>query len=646
MPFGHSKKRTKIRDHSAETNLFLRRALFSFLVILVLVAILLVTLSHLQLTNFGYYKTKSNNNRIEIIPIPPNRGIIYDRNGIPLAINKTIYQLNIVPDRIINLTQQFDELKQLVNLTDDEIEQFQKDRRNYRAHRPVPLKNNLTDLEIARFMVNQHRFPYLNITGTQHRYYPYGTSMTHVLGYVSKINNQDKERLEEENRTTDYVGTLNIGKIGIERFYETMLHGYPGYEEVEVNSRGRIVRQLNHQPAQAGDDLYLTIDIELQRYIEKLLDKRRAAVVAIDPNNGEVLALVSSPSYDPNLFVDGISSTQYNMLLTNPDKPLFNRAMLGAYPPASTVKPFIAVAALSEGIISPKTQINDVGWWQLPGTDKRYRDWLRWGRGKVGVERSIEESVDTFYYQVAYDMGIDRLHKWMTLFGYGEKTGIDLSPSEESRAIMPNRDWKLQRYKQSWLQGDTIPVGIGQGYWTATPLQMAKSLTTLINDGKTYTPHILQYKKSDLLDNELPPQKDNYYVETVNELMSVNPHYWQLAKNGMNKVMFGTRGTARKVYAGATYNAAGKSGTAQVYGLKSDEKYDANAIPEHLRDHALFIAYAPYEKPKIALALVVENGGSGSSNGGAIARRILDYYLLGDESTTISDEILNMQQGD
>lgn len=646
MPFGHSKKRTKIRDHSAETNLFLRRALFSFLVILVLVAILLVTLSHLQLTNFGYYKTKSNNNRIEIIPIPPNRGIIYDRNGIPLAINKTIYQLNIVPDRIINLTQQFDELKQLVNLTDDEIEQFQKDRRNYRAHRPVPLKNNLTDLEIARFMVNQHRFPYLNITGTQHRYYPYGTSMTHVLGYVSKINNQDKERLEEENRTTDYVGTLNIGKIGIERFYETILHGYPGYEEVEVNSRGRIVRQLNHQPAQAGDDLYLTIDIELQRYIEKLLDKRRAAVVAIDPNNGEVLALVSSPSYDPNLFVDGISSTQYNMLLTNPDKPLFNRAMLGAYPPASTVKPFIAVAALSEGIISPKTQINDVGWWQLPGTDKRYRDWLRWGRGKVGVERSIEESVDTFYYQVAYDMGIDRLHKWMTLFGYGEKTGIDLSPSEESRAIMPNRDWKLQRYKQSWLQGDTIPVGIGQGYWTATPLQMAKSLTTLINDGKTYTPHILQYKKSDLLDNELPPQKDNYYVETVNELMSVNPHYWQLAKNGMNKVMFGTRGTARKVYAGATYNAAGKSGTAQVYGLKSDEKYDANAIPEHLRDHALFIAYAPYEKPKIALALVVENGGSGSSNGGAIARRILDYYLLGDESTTISDEILNMQQGD
>lgn len=646
MPFGHSKKRTKIRDHSAETNLFLRRALFSFLVILVLVAILLVTLSHLQLTNFGYYKTKSNNNRIEIIPIPPNRGIIYDRNGIPLAINKTIYQLNIVPDRIINLTQQFDELKQLVNLTDDEIEQFQKDRRNYRAHRPVPLKNNLTDLEIARFMVNQHRFPYLNITGTQHRYYPYGTSMTHVLGYVSKINNQDKERLEEENRTTDYVGTLNIGKIGIERFYETILHGYPGYEEVEVNSRGRIVRQLNHQPAQAGDDLYLTIDIELQRYIEKLLDKRRAAVVAIDPNNGEVLALVSSPSYDPNLFVDGISSTQYNMLLTNPDKPLFNRAMLGAYPPASTVKPFIAVAALSEGIISPKTQINDVGWWQLPGTDKRYRDWLRWGRGKVGVERSIEESVDTFYYQVAYDMGIDRLHKWMTLFGYGEKTGIDLSPSEESRAIMPNRDWKLQRYKQSWLQGDTIPVGIGQGYWTATPLQMAKSLTTLINDGKTYTPHILQYKKSDLLDNELPPQKDNYYVETVNELMSVNPHYWQLAKNGMNKVMFGSRGTARKVYAGATYNAAGKSGTAQVYGLKSDEKYDANAIPEHLRDHALFIAYAPYEKPKIALALVVENGGSGSSNGGAIARRILDYYLLGDESTTISDEILNMQQGD
>jgi len=611
-----------------------------------MVVILLVTLAHLQILSFGYYNTKSNNNRIEIIPIPPNRGIIYDRNGVPLAINNTIYQLNIIPDKISNLNQQLDELKTLVNLTDEEIENFQKERRGYKAHRPVPLKDNLTEKEIAKFVVNQHRFPFVNITGTQHRYYPYGKTLTHVLGYVSKINNQDKARLEEEDKLSDYVGTLNIGKIGIERFYEDMLHGSPGYEEVEVNNRGKIVRQLNHNPPVAGEDIYLTIDLNLQRYIENLLGDRRAAVVAIDPNTGEVLALVSSPSYDPNLFVGGISSAKYNALLEDPNKPLYNRATLGTYPPASTVKPFIAVSALSEGVITPKTIVSDPGYWQLPGTEKRYRDWLRWGHGKVDVVKSIEESVDTYYYQVAYDLGIDRLHYWMLKFGYGQRTGIDISKSEESVAILPNREWKMSRHKQPWLPGDTIPVGIGQGYWTTTPLQMAKALTIMINNGKTYTPHLLKQKRSTMLDNELPQPMSKPMVEDTSLTQLVDPKYWQIAKEGMYKVMFGSRGTARKVYADATYKAAGKSGTAQVYGLKADDVYNANNIPEHLRDHALFIAYAPYDKPTIALAIVLENGGGGSTNGGAIAKRILDYYLLGDESTKISEAILNMRQGD
>lgn len=611
-----------------------------------MVVILLVTLAHLQILSFGYYNTKSNNNRIEIIPIPPNRGIIYDRNGVPLAINNTIYQLNIIPDKISNLNQQLDELKTLVNLTDEEIENFQKERRGYKAHRPVPLKDNLTEKEIAKFVVNQHRFPFVNITGTQHRYYPYGKTLTHVLGYVSKINNQDKARLEEEDKLSDYVGTLNIGKIGIERFYEDMLHGSPGYEEVEVNNRGKIVRQLNHNPPVAGEDIYLTIDLNLQRYIENLLGDRRAAVVAIDPNTGEVLALVSSPSYDPNLFVGGISSAKYNALLEDPNKPLYNRATLGTYPPASTVKPFIAVSALSEGVITPKTIVSDPGYWQLPGTEKRYRDWLRWGHGKVDVVKSIEESVDTYYYQVAYDLGIDRLHYWMLKFGYGQRTGIDISKSEESVAILPNREWKMSRHKQPWLPGDTIPVGIGQGYWTTTPLQMAKALTIMINNGKTYTPHLLKQKRSTMLDNELPQPMTKPMVEDTSLTQLVDPKYWQIAKEGMYKVMFGSRGTARKVYADATYKAAGKSGTAQVYGLKADDVYNANNIPEHLRDHALFIAYAPYDKPTIALAIVLENGGGGSTNGGAIAKRILDYYLLGDESTKISEAILNMRQGD
>lgn len=608
--------------------------------------ILLISLAHLQIFSYGYYNTKSNNNRIEIIPIPPNRGIIYDRNGTPLAINNTIYQLNIIPDKIDDLNSQLDELKSLVNVTDEDIENFQKERRNYKTHRPVPLKNNLTEKEIAKFVVNQHHFPFVNITGTQHRYYPYAKVLTHVVGYVSKINNQDKIRLEEQDKVSEYIGTPNIGKIGIERFYEDLLHGTPGYEEVEVNNRGKIIRQLNHNPPQAGEDIYLTIDLNLQLYIEKLLNGRRAAVVAIDPNNGEVLALISSPSYDPNLFVDGISSIKYNELLDDPNKPLFNRAMLGAYPPASTVKPFISVAALSEGVITPRTITYDPGYWQLPGTEKRYRDWMRWGHGKVDVVKAIEESVDTFFYQVAYDLGIDRLSFWMNKFGYGERSGIDLSPNEESRALLPNREWKQNRYKQSWLPGDTIPVGIGQGYWTATPLQMAKALTILINEGKSYTPHLLMHKKSDLLDEQLPPLIQQPLIEDNNLEQLVTPKYWQLAKEGMYKVMFGSRGTARKVYDGTPYKAAGKSGTAQVYGLKADEIYNADKVSEYLRDHALFIAYAPYDKPKIALAVILENSGSGSTQGGAIAKKILDYYLLGDESTQIAESILNMRQGD
>lgn len=611
-----------------------------------MVIVLLSKLAHLQIFSYGYYNTKSNNNRIEIIPIPPNRGIIYDRNGVALATNNTIYQLNIIPDKIRNLNEQLEQLKSIVNLTDEDIENFQKERLNYKSHRAVPLKYNLTQEEIAHFVVNQHLYPYVNITGTQHRYYPYGSALTHVLGYVSKINGQDKIRLEEQNKITEYVGTNNIGKIGIERFYEDLLHGQPGYEEVEVNNRGRIVRLLNHHDPEAGEDVYLTIDLKLQLYIQKLLEGRRAAVVALDPNNGEVLALVSSPSYDPNLFVDGISSTKYKELLNDPKKPLFNRTMLGSYPPASTVKPFLAVSALSEGVITPKTVVYDPGYWQLPGTTKRFRDWMRWGHGKVDTTKSIEESVDTFYYQVAYDLGIDRINYWMKKFGFGERSGIDLSPNEETRAVLPNRDWKKSRYKQSWLQGDTIPVGIGQGYWTATPLQMAKALTILVNEGIVYTPHLLLKKKSDVLDTALPKQNKPLPIEDSSLVNLISKNNWQIAKQGMYRVMFGSRGTARKVYADAQYKAAGKSGTAQVYGLKNDEIYNADSIPEHLRDHALFIAYAPFDKPKIVLAIVLENGGGGSTNGGAVAKHILDYYLLGIESTNLETTDSSIRRDD
>lgn len=599
-------------------------------------------MADLQIANFSYYSTKSNNNRIETIPIPPSRGMIYDRNGTPLAINNITYQLNIIPDKTKNLNEQFEQLKKIVDLTDEDIENFQKERLNYRSHRPVPLKENLTKEQIARFVVDQHRFPFVSIVKIQHRYYPYGASLTHILGYISKINANDKKRLEEQNKTSNYVATLNIGKMGVERYYEDVLHGTAGYEKVEVNSRGRIVRLLEQHPPQAGEDIYLSINLKLQQYIEQLLVGRKAAVVAIDPNNGEILAMVSSPSYDSNDFVGGISSAKYNELLHDPNKPLFNRALLGAYPPASTVKPFISIAALSEGIITPKSIIYDPGSWQLPNSERRYRDWLRSGHGNVDVLKALEESVDTYFYQVAYDLGIDRLNLWMTKFGYGQRTGIDISPNEEARAVLPSREWKIRRHKKPWLQGDTIPVGIGQGYWTTTPIQMAKALTTLINNGKTYTPHFLLYKKSDILNsNENHPEINPTKYEEPNGLIDVKSNYWDLVKEGMHKVMFGSRGTARKIYLGTQYQAAGKSGTAQVYGLKENESYNAHKIPEHLRDHALFIAYAPYDKPKIALAIVLENGGGGSSNGGAVARKILDFYLLGDDSKELNNSSSN-----
>ena len=568
--------------------------------------------------------------------------MIYDRNGTPLAINNITYQLNIIPDKTKNLNEQFEQLKKIVDLTDEDIENFQKERLNYRSHRPVPLKENLTKEQIARFVVDQHRFPFVSIVKIQHRYYPYGASLTHILGYISKINANDKKRLEEQNKTSNYVATLNIGKMGVERYYEDVLHGTAGYEKVEVNSRGRIVRLLEQHPPQAGEDIYLSINLKLQQYIEQLLVGRKAAVVAIDPNNGEILAMVSSPSYDSNDFVGGISSAKYNELLHDPNKPLFNRALLGAYPPASTVKPFISIAALSEGIITPKSIIYDPGSWQLPNSERRYRDWLRSGHGNVDVLKALEESVDTYFYQVAYDLGIDRLNLWMTKFGYGQRTGIDISPNEEARAVLPSREWKIRRHKKPWLQGDTIPVGIGQGYWTTTPIQMAKALTTLINNGKTYTPHFLLYKKSDILNsNENHPEINPTKYEEPNGLIDVKSNYWDLVKEGMHKVMFGSRGTARKIYLGTQYQAAGKSGTAQVYGLKENESYNAHKIPEHLRDHALFIAYAPYDKPKIALAIVLENGGGGSSNGGAVARKILDFYLLGDDSKELNNSSSN-----
>ncbi|MCC8373594.1 MULTISPECIES: peptidoglycan DD-transpeptidase MrdA [Photorhabdus] len=619
-------KRTPFRDYTAESALFARRALVAFIIILVLTGILMANLYHLQITRHEDYQTRSNENRIKLVPIAPSRGIIYDRNGTPLALNRTIYQLEIIPEKVEHLEQTLNDLRNVIDLTDEDIANFEKERKRSRRFTSIPLKTSLDHIQVARFAVNQYRFPGFEIKGYQRRFYPYGSALTHIIGYVAKINDKDVERLDKEGILPNYAATHDIGKLGIERYYETVLHGKTGYEEVEVNNRGRVIRQLHEQPPQAGQDIYLTIDLELQIYIEKLLTTSRAAVVVSDPRNGEILALVSNPSYDPNLFVNGISNKSYQELLNNPDRPLINRATQGIYPPASTVKPFITVAALSTGVINKNTTIFDPGWWQLPGSEKRYRDWKRWGHGSLNAHRAIVESADTFFYQVAYDMGIDRLSEWMTKFGYGEHTGIDLA--EERTGIMPTREWKQRKYKKPWYQGDTIPVGIGQGYWTATPIQLVKALTTLINDGNVKTPHLLLSKK---LKGEMIPYQQ---IENI-QIGDIHSGYWELAKNGMYGVANLPNGTGHKSFIGTPYKAAAKSGTAQVY---SYETYNASKIAEHLRDHKLMIAFAPYENPTVALSIILENGGAGPAVG-TLVRQILDHVLLGDNNTTLPNAV-------
>lgn len=621
-------QRTPFRDHTAESVLFIRRALIAFGVIVILTSILVTNLYHLQIVRHEDYQTRSNDNRIKLVPIAPSRGIIYDRRGTQLALNSTFYQLEIVPEKVSNLQETLDNLRNVVDLTDEDITNFEKERKRSRRFTSIALKTQLNEVQVARFAVNQYRFPGLEVKSYQRRSYPYGSALTHVIGYVAKINDKDVERLDKEGLLPNYAASHDIGKLGIERYYEDVLHGKTGYEEVEVNSRGRVIRQLHEQPPQAGRDIYLTIDLELQIYIEKLLTTSRAAVVVTDPRNGEILALVSNPSYDSNLFVNGISNKDYQALLNNPDRPLINRTTQGLYPPASTVKPFISVAALSEKVITPNTTIFDPGWWQLPGSEKRYRDWKRWGHGKLNVSKSIIESADTFFYQVAYDMGIDRISEWMGRFGFGDYTGIDLA--EERSGIMPTREWKQKRYKKPWYQGDTIPVGIGQGYWTATPIQMSKALMTLINDGQVKTPHLLYGTK---LGNAMVPYED----KETKQIGDINSGFWELTKHGMYGVANAPNGTGRRSFIGTPYKAAAKSGTAQVF---SYETYNASKLAEHLRDHKLMIAYAPYDKPTIAVAIILENGGAGPAVGD-IVRQIFDHVLLGDNRTEVAVSATN-----
>ncbi|EID4417781.1 penicillin-binding protein 2 [Vibrio vulnificus] len=625
------KRRTTIRDYQAEARLFANRALVAFFGIVALMGVLVTNLYNIQVNQYQDYKTRSNDNRIKVVPIAPNRGLIYDRNGVLLAENRPVFDLEITPEKVKNMDATIAQLQTLFEITPEQIERFHRERKRTRRFKSVPILNQLTEKQVAVFSVNQYRFPGVEVSGTLKRYYPYGEILTHVIGYVSRINDRDMQRLSDEGKEANYQATRDIGKLGIEKFYEDMLHGTAGYQEVEVNSRGRVIRTLKFVPPVPGKDIVLNIDIKLQTYVHQLLDGRRGSAIVLDPKDNGILAMVSSPSYDPNAFVHGISGKGYSDLLNDKNRPLVNRSTLGIYPPASTVKPFIAVSALQEGVVTPNTTRNDPGYWRIPNSDTRpFRDWLRWGHGRVNLVQSIEESVDTFFYQIAYDMGIDRLSNWMSMFGFGDYTGIDIF--EESKANMPTRDWKMSRHKTPWYKGDTIPVGIGQGYWTATPMQLAKATSVLVNEGNVAAPHLLRatIENGEAFDSRVLSD----YV-TYPPIQNVPDRYWNLAKEGMRLVNHGKKGTARRSFTGMSYMTAGKSGTAQVFGLAEDQEYNADELAEHLRDHALFTGFAPFDDPKIIVTIVLENAGGGSSNGAPVARRIFDKVLLDKDSDEV-----------
>ncbi|WP_428776338.1 penicillin-binding protein 2 [Vibrio sp.] len=619
--------RSRIRDYQEEARLYKSRAMVAFGAIVLLMGTLVANLYNIQVNQYQDYKTRSNDNRIKIVPIAPNRGLIYDRNGVLLAENRPVFNLEIIPEKVADMAETIAGLQTILTITPEQIERFERERRQTRRFKSVPLLTQLTEQQVAKFSVNQHKFPGVSVTANLKRYYPYGEVLTHVIGYVSRINDRDVQRLVREDKDANYQATRDIGKLGIERFYEDMLHGTAGYQEVEVNSRGRVIRVLKYVPPIPGKDLVLNLDIEMQLFVHQLMRERRGSAIVLDPNDNGVLAMVSSPSYDPNAFVHGISGKAYRELLNDKNRPLVNRATLGIYPPASTIKPFMAVAALKEGVITPNTVRNDPGYWRIPNSKtKPFRDWLRWGHGKVDVTKSIEESVDTFFYQVAYDMGIDRISRWMMLFGFGDFSGIDIH--EESKANMPTREWKMARHRTPWYQGDTIPVGIGQGYWTATPIQLAKATSVLVNHGKVTAPHLL---RATIENGQKFDSQQLEEIETYPPISNVSKRYWDIALNGMRLVNHGKKGTARRAFHNAKYVSGGKSGTAQVFGLAEDQEYNADELAEHLRDHALFTGFAPFDAPKYVATVVLENAGGGSSNGGPFVKKIFDYALLGEK---------------
>jgi penicillin-binding protein 2 len=609
-----------LRDQRRELNVFRTRLIVAGLAALTAFGVLFARFVWLQVVQREHYHTLAEANRISVVPVVPNRGIIRDRNGEVLAANYSAYTLEITPSKAGNVERAIDELAQVIEVAPRDRRRFKRLMEESKNFESLPIRTRLTEEEVARFAVNRYRFPGFEIKARLFRSYPHGEVASHAIGYIGRINEADLRRIERDGASTNYKGTDHIGKLGIEGAYEKELHGVTGSEQVEIDAGGRAIRSLARAEPQSGNNLVVTLDIHLQRVAEEAFQDYRGALVALDPKTGDVLALVSKPGFDPNLFVDGIDPQNWDALNNSPDKPLNNRALRGQYPPGSTIKPFMALAALATGKRTPEYTISDPGQWMLPGVSRPFRDWKKGGHGMVNLHRSIVVSCDTYYYGLANDLGVDAIHRFMTPFGFGSKTGLDIDG--ELPGLQPSSDWKWQRYKQKWYAGDTISVGIGQGYWLATPMQLAMATATLANGGTPVRPRLVRAVQDARTQEvrELPVRSG--------DPLDFKPEHVALVKAAMIDV---TRpgGTAVRAAQGAPYLVAGKTGTAQVVGMKAGEKYDESRVKERHRDHALFIAYAPADDPKIALALLVENGGHGGSTAAPIAREVLDFHLLG-----------------
>ena len=612
-------RRDTLKNPEQELRIFRVRALLAVLVVIVLTSLLVGRLGYLQIVQHDLYSTRSEKNRVRVEPLPPNRGLIYDRNGALLAENRPTYNLTLVRERVDDLDDTLALIVDLLELPEEEIEAFQvRSRQRQRPFQPALLMSDLSEEQIARLAVNRHRLPGVEVEAQLLRYYPDAEVMAHALGYVGRINAEELQDLDPGR----YAGTHFIGKTGVERFYETELHGEAGLRKVETNARGRVLRELGRTDPVPGANLTLTLDRSLQMLAYELLDGRRGSIVAIVPNTGEILAMVSTPGFDSNQFVTGIDVASYRALQEDIDLPLFNRAIRGHYPPGSTIKPFLALAGLVEGVITPDSTINDPGFYQLPNDSRRYRNWLRWGHGRVDMERSIAVSNNTYYYTLAHDLGIDKLHERMTNFGFGQRVAHDVQG--ESTGLMPSRDWKRARFNQPWYPGETLSVGIGQGYWQVTPLQLASATAALANRGHWVKPRLALRIGEEPVPAELP--------DTLPDIQLANDNWWDRVYSGMEKVLSGSEGTARRTGVGLEYRMGGKSGTAQVFSLGQDQRYNAEELEERLRDHALFMAFAPIEEPKIAVSVIVENAGGGSTHAAHLARAMTDAWLLEDEA--------------